>query len=278
MTRLASQQADAVELESAIYSGLVRHRRFTPTQHEFDYPLFMLLLKVDELPVLLRRFWQLGSSPWRWGRFRRADYLGDPQTPLDTAVKEKLAALSGEPLARLEGDVFMLAQLRYLGLYFSPLNLYYLRQDGRFRYMLAEVSNTPWNERHYYLVDLLNPQPHGKTFHVSPFNPMNQDYRWRIIPPDPERGKCLVHIQGSPGGKGDTPVFDAALMLERRPLNREELRRVLLKTPVQTLSILWGIYWQALRLFLKRTPLYRHPHKAKTNPGHLSPRDQEGPL
>lgn len=245
--------------ESAIYQGFVRHRRFTPCRHEFDYPLFMMLLKLDEIPRLLHSFWQLGQGSFSWARFRRADYLGEKDQDLDTAVRDKMAQLSGMSRDQLEGDLFLLCHLRYLGLYFSPLNLYYLRQDGRFRFMLAEVSNTPWNERHYYLVDLNNPASHAKAFHVSPFNPMRQSYDWRIIPPAGQSDQCLVHIAVSNQDENQQKVFDATLSLKRLGLNQALLSRVLLKTPALTASVIVGIYWQALKLFLKKAPIYKHP-------------------
>ena len=162
----------------------------------------------------------------------------------------------------------MLVQLRYFGFYFSPLNLYYLRQGDRFRYMLAEVSNTPWNERHYYAVDLNNVRPHAKEFHVSPFNPMAQTYNWRLLPPTTSGKGCLVHIDVTAAGD---KVFDATLGMRRYPLNQRELRRVLTHRPVQTLTLTTAIYWQALKLFLKKSPIYPHPDKGevKTTAGSL---------
>lgn len=256
--------SDIKAFESAIYQGFVRHRRFTPRRHEFDYPLFMLLLKLDEIPRLCRSFWQLGQRPFSWARFRRADYLGDKHQNLELAVREKMAELSGLSIEQLDGDVFLLCHLRYFGLYFSPLNLYYLKQNGHFRYMLAEVSNTPWNERHYYLLDLDAPASHAKAFHVSPFNPMQQRYNWRIIPPATDPGQCLVHIAVSDDDQAGQKVFDATLSLKRLGLNQALLTRVLLKTPVQTASVVIGIYWQALKLFLKKIPVHRHPGRSES--------------
>ena len=249
---------EAEEFESGIYQGIVRHRRFSPRRHEFEYSLFMFLLKVDEIPTLLQRFWQLGSRVWHWARFRRADYIGDAAEPIADAVKARMAELSNKDAGEFEGEVFLLTHLRYFGIYFSPLNLYYLRQQGQFTYMLAEVSNTPWNERHYYLLDLNDLRPHAKQFHVSPFNPMTQQYRWRINPPGSGSERCSVHIECTTDGHTGK-VFDATLSLQRKVLNQTELRRVLLKAPVQTLSVLCGIYGQALLLFLKRLPIYKHP-------------------
>ena len=224
----------------------------------------MLLIKVDELPQLLREFWQLGTSRWNWIRFKRGDYVGASDTTIEQGVKTKIGELLGRPGQIVEGDVFLLGHLRYFGFYFSPLNLYYLRQEGHFKYMLAEVSNTPWNEKHYYLIDMDNVQPHAKAFHVSPFNPMEQKYHWRLLPPDSGNKRCVVQITSHASGDQPEKVMDATLNLVRRPLNKKELRRVLLRTPMQTVSIVAGIYWQAIRLFVKRTPFYPHPGKAKS--------------
>lgn len=255
----SDQSEPGKELESALYFGTVRHRRFRDTHHEFDFSLFMVLLKLDEIPTLASRFWQFGFSAFNWARFRRNDYLGDKNSDLQEAVIAKIAQLSGQPVEELQGDVFLLCQLRYLGFYFSPLNIYYLRQNGKFTRLLAEVSNTPWNERHYYLLDTDNPQPHAKAFHVSPFNPMQQNYHWRIRPPEAEHGYCTLHLACVSQDDDQFTEFDATLALKRQPLNQKELTRVLLRTPAQTMSVVTGIYWQALKLFLKRTPVYRHP-------------------
>ena len=249
------------EFESALYIGNVRHRRFRDTRHEFDFSLFMMLLKLDEIPTLAQRLRQFGFGAFSWARFRRNDYLGEKNSDLQEAVIAKIAQLSGQPVTELQGDVFLLCQLRYLGFYFSPLNVYYLRQNGKFTRLLPEVSNTPWNERHYYLLDIDNPQPHAKAFHVSPFNPMQQNYHWRIRPPEADTGRCTLHLACVSQDDDQFTEFDATLALRRHPLNQKELTRVLLRTPAQSISVVAGIYWQALKLFLKRTPVYRHPRR-----------------
>lgn len=257
------------KLESAIYRGFVRHRRFTPAKHEFDYPLFMLLLKTDEIPAVLQKFWQLSENPFSWARFKRSDYIGESSQSIAESVRSKIAELSARPVEDLQGDVFMLCHLRYLGLYFSPLNLYFLKRQGGSSFMLAEVSNTPWNERHYYLIDLDNCQPHDKAFHVSPFNPMSQRYHWRVKEPAVDQARCLVHIESRQEKDGDSAagveekIFDATLSMERVELNQRELSRVLRRTPIQTASLVVGIYWQALKLFLKKVPLHAHPDRIR---------------
>ena len=262
-------------LESAIYRGKVRHRRFLPTQHEFEYPLFMFLFSAREIDTVLSRFWQLSRYPLSLARFRRADYIGQPEDSIEQSVKQKIAELGGTDPRQVQGEVFMLIHLRYFGFYFSPLNVYYLRTAGEFRYLLAEVSNTPWNERHYYLQDLRQMQPHDKQFHVSPFNPMQQQYRWQIVPPDAGHGRCSIHLQcHTLQDPSRARVFDATVRLDRVELNRAELRRVLVTTPMQTLSVVSAIYWQALKLYLKGTPLHTHPRKLRKLPDNTNKTDK----
>ena len=261
---MKSTNRDKQDWESALYQGFVRHRRFAPKRHQFRYPLFMVFIKLSELPALSDRLGLFGARPWHWARFRREDYLGDPTTPLSDAVRQQIAENTGLSLGELDGEVYFYGHLRYLGFYFSPLNLYFVKQQNRLRYMLAEVSNTPWNERHYYTIDLDDLKPHAKQFHVSPFNPMAQNYTWRVRPPGDFATKSMVHLEVIPQ-KSATPIFDATMVLKRRPLNQSALLRVLAATPMQTLRMMMGIYWQAVKLYLKGTPVYRHPHNRKVD-------------
>ena len=87
-------------------------------------------------------------------------------------------------------------------------------------------------------------------------------YKRRIKPPATDSDQCVIHIESY--GESETKVFDATLSLRRKPLIQSQLNRVLLKTPAQTASVAIGIYWQALKLFLKRIPFYKHPGKSQT--------------
>jgi hypothetical protein len=53
--------------------------------------------------------------------------------------------------------------------------------------------------------------------------------------------------------------FDASLVLDRRPIHARTLAGVLLRFPLMTVRVIAAIYWQALRLWLKRCPFYGHP-------------------
>lgn len=238
---------------SRLMVGRVRHRRFTPVMHALDYPLFMPCIDLDEWAELTHQVWGLGERWWHWARFRRDDYLG--QGPLKQAVQNKVFELTG---VQCDGKVLAVVHLRYLGLYFSPVNFYYLYdKDGEWRYLLAEVSNTPWNERHYYAVAAERGEDdtnwiHEKAFHVSPFNPVEQIYRWRL---KPLTDALMVHLECHREHK----EFDATLALRAKPFTTPQLLKLLVRTPVMTVKVISGIYWHAFKLWVKGAPFYSHP-------------------
>ncbi|GAB3521524.1 DUF1365 domain-containing protein [Photobacterium alginatilyticum] len=249
-------------MNSGLYVGTVRHRRFTPVEHSFSYPMFMSLIDLDELEELQKTVKGFGKSVLNFARFRTQDFMNAPNTEqqvtdndiqsLKQAVVAKVESLTGE---RVKGRVMMLCQLRYAGVYFSPLNMYYLYDEqDNWRWVLAEVSNTPWNERHYYAVPAGSSYHNPKAFHVSPFNPMSQEYHWRLKAPEKQ---LVVHldIRSSDGGQN---IMDATMVMKRRPFTTKVLWQLITATPVQAIKIVIGIYWQALRLWLKGAPFYNH--------------------
>jgi DUF1365 family protein len=55
--------------------------------------------------------------------------------------------------------------------------------------------------------------------------------------------------------------FDTAMILDRRRINGWSLARVLLRFPLMTSKVIFAIHWEALRLWLKRCPVYTHRGK-----------------
>tara|TARA_R110002073_G_scaffold1286_1_gene9038 strand:+ start:9375 stop:10145 length:771 start_codon:yes stop_codon:yes gene_type:complete len=248
-------------MTSRIYEGIVRHRRHTPREHAFSYRVAMPFLRVDEIPALLAgsRLWSARGRAL--GEFRRSDFLGDPRVALDTAVRDRVQRETGE---RPSGPVYLLANLRYFGFSMNPISCYYCynADESRLEYVVAEVTNTPWNERHSYV--LRGPAQgrwlrteFDKAMHVSPFNPMDMRYHWRSNTPDQ---RLLVHLENHREG---ARVFDATLSLSARELSPAALNRLLLNYPFMTAKVGLAIYWQALKLFFKGVPLHAHPGPAK---------------
>lgn len=243
---------------SAIYEGTVSHRRRTPVEHAFRSRLFLMYLDLAELPELFdgHPLWSARRPAPAW--FRRADYLGDPFVPLDVAVRDLVEDRLG---VRPQGPVRMLAHLRYLGHTFNPVAFYWcFAEDGeRVEAVVAEVTNTPWGDRHAYVApgggndEHVLESRHEKAMHVSPFMAMDVEYTWRISTPGE---RIAVAIENRCDGE---LVFDAHLALRRRPISRGALTRVLVRHPAMTLHVLAGIYAQALRLRLKGARWHPRP-------------------
>jgi uncharacterized protein len=249
---------------SAIYEGWVRHRRYAPHAHAFRYRIAMIYLDLAELDGLIERRWLWSRERRNLAQFRRRDYLGPYDMPLDEAVRQRVANYTGR---RPDGPIRMLAHLRYFGHCFNPVTFYYcFESDGcTLSCVVAEITNTPWKERHAYVLPMDEGERHGgvtgwrfdKAFHVSPFMPMDREYDWRFNVPDAQ-----LRVQMNVLDKGERH-FDATLVLDRRRFNGTNLARVLWRFPLMTLKVVAAIHFEALRIFMKRNPVHDHPLKAK---------------
>ena len=247
-------------MHSALYVGRLRHRRHLPRQHAFEYRLFMVYLDLAELHTIFRGRWLWSTRRPALAWLRRADYLGDRAVPLDAAVRDCVAQRMG---VRPAGPIRILTHLRCFGYCLNPVTFYYCfdSKDSHVEIIVAEITNTPWGERH---VEVLTPAMNegstrfarfrfGKSFHVSPFMPMDIDYAWRFGAPG---DRLTVHMASARNG---TPLFDATLTLARREITSGSLALTLARFPLMTWKVVAGIYVQALCLYLKRTPFYAYP-------------------
>lgn len=250
-------------MNSCLYEGWVRHRRVAPVAHSFRYRVFQACLDLSELESVFARRWLWSTKRFSVAWFRREDHVGDASVSLDESVRLEVARATG---ARPEGPIRLLTHLRYFGYVMNPVSFYYcFDKTGRWvEFIVAEVHNTPWGERHCYTLateygqgrDVSSRFEFRKGFHVSPFMGMDQEYRWTLSAP----GDALaVHMESWEGGMR---LFDATLSMERLPITGCSLARVLLSHPFMTLQVVAGIYWQALRLFWKRCPFHSHPKHA----------------
>ena len=265
-------------MHSCLYKGWVRHRRHSPGPHSFRYELCMLYLDLAELPQALEGYWFWSARRTALARWHREDHHGTAAEALDQSIRSLVASRGA---VRPEGPIRLLTHPRYFGYGFNPVSFYYCfdSQDTRVVAVVAEINNTPWGEQHCYVLpaSASSGTPgklrfhFGKDFHVSPFLPMDMDYDWRFVAPGK---RLLVHMEN---WREDRPVFDATLSLEREPLGSRALAGALARYPFMTAQVAGAIYWQALRLWLRRTPFFTHPDKTGTGHRRLDGRIERLP-
>lgn len=249
-------------MQSCFYEGEVRHTRRLPVKHRFAYRLGMVYLDLDELDSHdeLRDTFRGGGVASLC--FRESDHLrGLPEENPSLAARVRSFVKQRVDSAP-EGPIRLLTQPRQLGHYFSPLNLYYCFHacGKQLHSVVAEVSNTPWNERHHYLLrpdwqatQRIKRFEHAKGFHVSPFMDMNFQYDWRLsIPND----SLLVAINNL---RDEQTLFRASMSLKRLEFSRSNARLYRRRYSLMSWRILAAIYWQAFWLWNKKCTYYPHP-------------------
>jgi len=252
-------------VHSSIFSGQVSHSRKAPLEHAFRYNVFMMYLDLAELDKVFAKRWFWSARRPALARFRREQHFGDPNIPLDTAVRDLVKTRTG---SRPEGPIRLLTNLSYFGYCINPISVFYCfdANDTRVTTIVAEVTNTPWDEKCCYVLDekmnLGNETTRrfktSKEMHVSPFMDMKIHYDWLITNPDQD---LVVRIDNV---TDDEKIFNATMLLERQEITGRSLASILVRYPFMTLKVLTGIYWQAVRLWWKGCPLFTHPDKRKS--------------
>jgi DUF1365 family protein len=241
-------------MTTALYEGTVSHRRFGAGARAFEPNLFLAYVDVDALPGSLDAIPAWSARRVAPVRFRRRDFFDGSEQPLGDAVRDLVEQRLGR---RPEGSISLLAHLRTFGWLFNPLSVYYCwspRGVGLDAIVL-EVSNTPWGERIWYVFDARDRTTAStpKAMHVSPYLPMDVDYRVTWTAPGAD---LMMRIEVERAG---AVMFEAELALRRKPLDRHTAVKVLLRHPFLPMRVSLGIYCQAARLLLQRTRVYRHP-------------------
>jgi DUF1365 family protein len=247
-------------MRSCIYAGHIRHIRHLPMKNGFRYRMYMMYLDLDEIDHVFAERWFWSAKGFNLAFLRRQDHFGDPAVSIADSVRNLVEEKTG---SRPAGPISMLSHLRYFGHCFNPATFFYCYDASgeRLEYVIVEVHNTPWGEVFCYVLDESMNQGSEqrkkytlqKIFHVSPFLPMDIEYTWSFSRPNEKIHVHMVDVHK------DEQMFEAELDLERFDITSLALAKVLLLYPFMTVKVTLGIYWQALRLWVKGAKYYSHP-------------------
>ncbi len=245
-------------MKNCLYLGKVIHQRFDNINHGFNYNVLYYFLDVETIPSLFKYPGFLTYNSPGFLSFWRKDYFGNPEESLSDSIKKYIFQQTGNNFC---GKIFILTNISYFGFCFNPVSFYYcFSQEGDLKYIISEITNTPWGEKHANLFIFSNDNfiyEFKKDFHVSPFIPMDVTYRWNFKQPGDNLSVKMENFYP----QHNDHFFHALFNLKKENLTLHSLTKYFFLYPVMSFKIVWGIYFQALLLFIKKAPFYTHPAK-----------------
>ena len=244
----------------AILQGRVSHNRMNPIDHGFDYSFNLPCIQLDQIDSFINT-----SKILRFNRpgvfaFHRADYHGNPDYSIDKAVRDSVREKCGQ---RPQGPICLIGMLRHFGHSFNPVCFYlcYDEYGQTIKYIMAEITNTPWRQKFAYV---LTPQDNQgtsehhiyefeKQFHISPFNGMNQSYRWEFTF---SNNALSINMKNFEDGRCK---FKANYQAHILPATETNINNLFIKFPIASIRAVSLIYLNAFKLWIKKSPFFEHP-------------------
>lgn len=214
----------------------------------------MMYLDLDEIDTVFDPFWLWSSSGFNVAAFKRSKYLSCKHPSLLIEAQKLVHTNTGV----MADKIYLLTNLAYFGYCFNPISLFFCFKGGKIIGCIAEVTNTPWGESYAYVLEPIHVKNNiysvnfKKELFVSPFLEMNYKYKLNF---SFDENAIRVNIENNRDGEKH---FDATLTLNKLPITKKNMRRILVRFPFMTAKIIFSIYWQALKLLCKRIKLVRH--------------------
>jgi len=269
---------DGIDVNSALFSGYVYHKRLRPAVHVLRYRVFTMLLALDEIDALEERLWLFSRNRWNLFSFYDKDF---GQFPTESLQHYVLRQLNDAGIEQKPHRILLTCYPRICGYTFNPLSLFYcLDERDQPIAILHEVHNT-FGERHVYVLPVepeLDSQDRNsssesiqwinqsikKALFVSPFAHMNMRYDFRLNVPD-KRQILVIHAHDEDGH-----LLTASYTAERQTLSVSGLLRYFFTVPFLTFKVVAGIHWEAFRLWLKKVPVFSHQPKQSFSSNNLN--------
>ena len=252
-----------MNFKSSLYVGQVYHRRRRPKEHVLKYSVFTLLLDLAEIKALASSMWLFSYNRFNLLGFHDKDFGENKEESLPGYVGRKLreAEIEQQP-----SRILLSCYPRILGFVFNPLSLFYcLNEQGRCFAVVHEVHNT-FGERHAYVLPVTNEsdttdwinQSADKELFVSPFADMNMQYQFRLNVPA-ERQVIVIKASDEQG-----VLITASYAAKQETLCASRLLKLFIMFPFQSAKVVAGIHWEALRLYIKGVPWFKHQPKGSS--------------
>jgi len=264
-------------VKSALFSGQVYHKRLRPAVHELRYRVYSVLLALDEIDALDKKLWLFSRNRWNLFSFYDKDFGEFATEPLEHYV---IRQLNDAGIQQKPKRILLTCYPRICGYTFNPLSLFYcLDENDSPIAILHEVHNT-FGERHVYVLPVERSeqasdqkansdsiewihQSIDKALFVSPFAHMNMHYDFRLNVPD-ERQILVIRAHDEHGH-----LITASYTANREALTVSGLLKYFFTVPLLTLKVVAGIHWEALRLWIKKVPLFAHQSKQSFSSNNL---------
>lgn len=240
---------------NSIYTGTISHQRFNPTTNHFNYKYSMIMFDLDDVHKVFTNMMLWSYEKFNLGSFHQNDYFKN--TP---RLKKDLEKHLINENVHGVNKIFLLTTPRIFGFCYNPVSFYYCFRNNNLKAIVSDINNTPWNEKFAYTHKCktqggIHAFNFKKEFHVSPFMPMNISYEWSFTEPND-----VIIINMNSKNK-DGKLFNATMKLKRKALTGLNLNLLLITAPLIPIQSIAKIYWNAFKLFLKKTPFYTHPKK-----------------